>query len=219
MNKGKYRVLLFDAANTLIHKPDLWIRISGVLQKYNIEVDQVELRKKHKLLSEIVHFPDRTSAEFYRIFNYEFLLSLGIVAGNQMLDELFEACTYLPWRAFDDTRSLENIPVKKAILSNFNTKLAEHINEIFPRNFFDAIIGSEKEGIAKPDIAFYQRALAILDEEPGSILYIGDSLKLDILPARSLGIDAWLIDRDNNFNAFDKRITSLDELGKIMELS
>ena len=219
MNKENYKVLLFDAANTLIHKPDLWIRISNVLEKYSIKVDQLELKKKHKLLSEIIHFPDRTSAGFYRTFNYEYLLSLGVVADNKMLDELFAACTYLPWKAFEDTAALKKITLKKAILSNFNSQLADHIYEIFDKDVFDTIIGSEKEGVAKPNIAFYQRALEILDVTPKSVLYIGDSLKLDILPAQSLGIDAWLIDRDDNFTAFKKRITSFSELNKIMGLS
>lgn len=217
MNKEKYEVVLFDAANTLIHKPDLWVRISGVLKKHSIEVDQQELRKKHKLLSEIIHFPDRTSADFYRSFNYELLLSLGIVADNQLLDEVFTACTYLPWKVFEDVKILKGITVKKAILSNFSSKLKGHIEELFGKNFFDTIIGSEEEGVGKPDIAFYQRALKILNVDPKSVLYVGDSLKLDVLPARSVGIDAWLIDRDNNFSGFKKRIASFDELEKIME--
>jgi FMN phosphatase YigB (HAD superfamily) len=214
-----YKVVLFDAANTLIHKPDLWDRLSGVLRKYDIFVDDEQLRKKHKLVSEIIHFPDRTSAEFYRRFNYEYLLSLGIIADNQMLDDIFSACTYLPWKAFDDTAELRNIQPKKAILSNFNFNLSNHIEEIFGENFFDVIIGSEKEGLSKPDLGFYNRALEILDVAPQDILYIGDSLKLDVIPAQSLGIDAWLMDRDNNFGACKKRVTSFGEFAKLLSHS
>lgn len=212
MNIENYDFILFDAANTLIHKPDLWDRMLEVLNNNNITVDQMELRRKHKVLSEIIHFPDRTSSDFYKTFNYEVLISLGIVANDKVLDEVFKACSYLPWRAFEDTESLKNLKINKAILSNFNSSLQDLIENIFGNTVFDAIIGSEVEKISKPDIQFYKRAIEILNVEPNRILYIGDSLKLDVIPARSLGIDAWLIDRDQNFMHFDKRIGSLKEL-------
>ncbi|WP_214228886.1 HAD family hydrolase [Pedobacter sp. B4-66] len=212
MNIENYDFILFDAANTLIHKPDLWDRILQVLSNNNITVDQMELRRKHKVLSEIIHFPDRTSSEFYKTFNYEVLISLGIVANDKVLDEIFKACSYLPWRAFEDTESLKNLKINKAILSNFNSSLQDLIETIFGKTVFDVIIGSEVEKVSKPDIQFYKRAIEILNVEPNRILYIGDSLKLDVIPAQSLGIDAWLIDRDQNFTHFDKRISSLKEL-------
>lgn len=214
MNIHKYDLLLFDAANTLIHKPDLWSRIIDVLAANNITVDRLELKRKHKILSEIVHFPDRTSSDFYKTFNYELLLSLGIIADNKLLDEVFKACSYLPWKAFDDTNHIKEIKIKKAILSNFNSSLKNNIEGIFGDTLFETIIGSEIEGIGKPEIGFYKRALEILNIEPDRILYVGDSLKLDIIPAQSLGIDAWLIDRDENFKGFKKRISSLTELDK-----
>jgi len=60
------------------------------------------------------------------------------------------------------------------------------------------------------------RILEILNVKPDRILYVGDSLKLDIIPAQAIGIDAWLIDRDKNFTHFNKRIDSLKDLERLI---
>jgi putative hydrolase of the HAD superfamily len=216
MSKNNYELILFDAANTLIHKPALWDNILNVLRDYNILIDKTELRKKHKLISEIIHFPDRTSPDFYKNFNNELMLSLGIIPSEKLLDDIFDSCTYLPWEAFDDTKYIKEIDIPKAILSNFNSSLKDHVEAVFGKNIFSTIIGSEKEGVGKPSLKFYERALTILNIDPAKIIYIGDSLKLDIIPASKVGIDSWLIDRDNNFTYFDKRINSLQELKNII---
>lgn len=212
---GKYEVLLLDAANTIIHKPAIWPGFLGACSKNGFDIDEIELRKKHKILSEIIHFPDVTSKEFYRTFNNEVLLSMGIIASEQLLDDIFAACTYLPWEPFEDTFILRELKIKKAVLSNFNSSLKFKMKDIFGENMFDSIIGSEEEGIGKPNVKFYLRALELLAVEPGKVLYVGDSLKLDVIPAQSIGIDAWLIDRDRNFLHFNKRIDSLSGLYKI----
>lgn len=213
---GKYEILLLDAANTIIHKPDIWPGFLNACSKNGFDINEIELRKKHKLLSEIIHFPDVTSKEFYSTFNNEVLLSLGIIASQQLLDDIFTACTYLPWKPFEDTIILNELTIKKAVLSNFNSSLKLKIRDIFGENMFDNIIGSEDEGIGKPNVKFYLRALDLLNVEPEKVLYIGDSLKLDVIPAQSIGIDAWLVDRDRNFTNFNKRIDSLSGLSKII---
>ncbi|MBG6236603.1 FMN phosphatase YigB (HAD superfamily) [Pedobacter sp. CAN_A7] len=212
----KYKVLLLDAANTIIHKPDFWVKFVSVLDRNGIDVDLLELKQKHKLISEIVHFPDRTSKDFYHSFNSQVLLALGIVPSDQLLDNIHSECTYLPWTAFDDTKSLYDIKLRRAILSNFNSSIKDKICDLFGNELFDQIIGSEEHGIGKPNLEFYKRALDILEVQPDQILYIGDSLKLDVIPAQSLGIDSWLIDRDNNYKSFKNRITTLAEIANIL---
>jgi len=217
MQQGKkFEILLLDAANTIMHKPALWCGFSTVLQANHIPLDDLELRRKHKILSEVIHFPDQTSEDFYYSFNAELLLSLGIIPDEKLLKALFLECTYLPWQPFADTFSLKTLNIRKAVLSNFNGTLGDKIATLFGRDFFEVIIGSEEQQLSKPDIRFYQRAVQLLDIAPEKILYIGDSLKLDVIPAQALGIDAWLIDRDKNYLNFNKRINSLTEVAELM---
>jgi len=220
MQQGmRYDILLLDAANTIMHKPDLWCGFSTVLKAHRIPVDDLELRRKHKILSEVIHFPDQTSENFYHTFNAEVLLSLGIIPHEELLKALFQECTYLPWKPFKDAFSLKNLNIRKAVLSNFNSTLGGKIESMFGSGFFDVIIGSEEQQLSKPDVRFYQRAVQLLNISPEKILYVGDSLKLDVIPAQSLGISAWLIDRDKNYLNFSKRINSLTEVAELVSSS
>ncbi len=206
------KYLLFDAANTLIYKPNLWERILKVLQDNGYKINETELKLKHKLLSEIINFPDTTSRGFYEEFNSELLMALGIIPDENLLKELFEACSYLPWKAFDDCEEIKKLDIKKAVVSNFNSSLQEKLEGLIGENIFDEYIVSEKENLRKPSLEFYARALEKLNAEAGEIIYIGDSLKLDVIPAKKLGIKVLLIDRDNIYPSAKDRITNFSEI-------
>ena len=206
------KYLLFDAANTLIHKPNLWERILKVLQDNGYKINETELKLKHKLLSEIINFPDTTSRGFYEEFNSELLMALGIIPDENLLKELFEACSYLPWKAFDDCEEIKKLDIKKAVVSNFNSSLQEKLEGLIGENIFNEYIVSEKENLRKPSLEFYVRALEKLNAKASEIIYIGDSLKLDVIPAKKLGIKALLIDRDNIYPSAKDRITNFSEI-------
>ena len=208
-------VLLFDAANTLIHKPQLFTKAKDVFEKFGIHTDINELKAKHKIVSELILFPDRTNKEFYSQFNREWLYSLGILPKEELLTDLFEACSYLPWEKFNDTDILKDLSIKKAILSNFNEGLDALISKHFP-NIFSKLIVSETERIRKPDVKFYERAVEVLDVNPEEIIYIGDSMKLDIEPALKVGMKPYLIDRNNDYPFSSYTISSLTQLNQII---
>ncbi len=65
---------------------------------------------------------------------------------------------------------------KTAILSNFWTGARERFNQQFnlPTDIFDQIILSSEEGMAKPDIGFYQLAATRLNTRPEAALFIDD---------------------------------------------
>ena len=213
------KVILVDAANTIIHKPILWTKINEVFLSHNIHIPLNEIKEKHKLISEIINFPDRTNEEFYKHFNSELLLSLGLIPSENIVNDLFKACTYLPWEAFDDVQQINELSCKRAVLSNFNSGLEKLLTKIVSVNF-DAIVVSEIEKVRKPQVEFYKNAIAKLGVLPNEIIYIGDSLKLDMIPALTVGMNVLLIDRDNHYPHFKSRINSFGELAtKINELN
>lgn len=210
------RAVFFDVANTLLEKPDLFTRIQKVLKAHGVDVQTDELRTKHKLLSEWILFPDKTSASFYRSFNTELLYSLGVIPHEKLLDDIFQACTYLEWRPFEDTTALDDITVPMGIISNWDTSLNEKLGLHFHHSF-RWVLGSGMEGVRKPAIEFYQRMIDLTDLDPSEIMYVGDSVKLDIEPAITCGIRAVLIDRLNVFTASGlHRIQTLHELKNIL---
>ncbi|MFC7444404.1 HAD family hydrolase [Mesoflavibacter profundi] len=205
------KYILFDVAGTLLHKPEVYDKILEVLFKNNYKVDLQILKKHHKLLSEVIKFPDRTDKTFYQNFNSELLYSLGIIPNQDILEQIFKACSYLPWQAFNDCSVLQELNIPIGIISNFNSSLEDVLKDKIDVSFSNIFV-SEKIGYSKPDIRLYKLALDKLNILPEDVLYIGDSFKLDYQPASQLGIKTLIIDRDNFYPNHSNIISSLEQI-------
>lgn len=205
------RYVFFDVSGTILGKPSLFQKINEVLTEFGYSISLQELKYKHKLVSEVIHFPDRTDESFYNNFNAELLRLLGIIPTQELVKAIFNNCTYLPWEKYEDTKVLSELNVPIGIISNFNTTLKDKLNQFFGPIFKDVLV-SEELGVAKPKIEFYQKALERLNYAPNEVLYIGDSIKLDIEPATHLGIKSLLIDRDNFYDSSEYKIKNLSEI-------
>lgn len=201
-------LLLLDAANTLIYKPAFYTRFLEVCNTFGYSIDIQQLKGTHKLLSEAIIFPDKTSREFYQQFNGELLYCLGIIPTSEMLDAIFSACSYLPWVAFDDVDVIRKWPGKVGVLSNFHKGLVEILEGLIPKGISDLVI-SEASVYRKPDVRFFKEAIERFGVQPNEVYYIGDSPKLDLEPGLAAGMNAWLIDRDNFYPACQRRLLSL----------
>jgi putative hydrolase of the HAD superfamily len=209
------KYIFFDVSGTILGKPSLFQKINDVLIAFGYVISLDELKQKHKLLSEVIHFPDRTDEQFYMHFNSELLRLLGIVPSEEILNAIFKNCTYLPWEKFEDANVLSQIKLPIGIISNFNSTLKEKLNQFFGPVFKDILV-SEELGVAKPKIEFYQKALDKIGYSANEILYVGDSIKLDIEPATQLGMKCLLIDRDNFYQNSSYKIASLNEISQFI---
>lgn len=207
---------MLDAANTLIHKKDFYSNFEKALAEFDISISFEKLKRNHRLISECSDFPDKTSRDFYRKFNSDVLFSLGVLPSEEILESIHEHCSGLPWGIFDDVLSLYDLDIEVFILSNFHSGLDKIIEELIPNRISDILV-SENHLFRKPDVRFYQAAIDKIGVHPSEIVYVGDSLKLDILPGNSVGMNSWLIDRDNYFPNFDFRLSTLNELKKNLE--
>lgn len=211
------KYLLLDVAGTLLHKPDLFLTINNTLRNFGYTIALDHLRYNHKMLSETIKFPDRTDVDFYSYFNSELLYSLGIIPNAELLNAVFQSCSYLPWEKFEDTDVLKEIEIPIGIISNFNSSLKKKMNNYFGSIFSDFFI-SEELGISKPSLEFYEKAIEKIKIEPKDILYVGDSFKLDLEPAVRLGINTFIVDRDNFYPNNPNTIQSLLELKNKIQL-
>lgn len=205
------KYLLLDVAGTILFKPQLYTRIYNVLKNNNYNVSLDKLKYNHKILTEIIKFPDRTDSNFYLYFNSELLYSLGIVPNDFLLESIFNECSYLSWEKYDDVDVLDKLQIPIGILSNFNSSLKHKLSKEFGC-IFSNIFVSEELGLAKPSLGFYNSALKEININPKEILYIGDSFKLDYYPASTLGLNAYVIDRDNFYGDSLKTISSLNQI-------
>ena len=205
------KYLFFDVSGTLLYKPELIFKISEILNSFGYSISNEELSFKHKLLSEIFDFPDRTDYFFYKKFNSAFLSLLGIVPDEKILENIFKKCSYLSWKKYSDTDFLKKIDMPMGIISNFNSSLKKKLNFFFG-DIFSHVFVSEEIMLSKPDPEFYNFVIDSLNCKPNQILYVGDSIKLDIEPASKLGINTLLIDRQNFYSKNDFLISNLEEI-------
>lgn len=206
------RIIFFDVEGTLLYKDGLYETIRSVLEQAGFSVSLELVHRQHKTVSGLIPFPNKTSQEFYNGFNSEFLYSLGIIPSQTLLDDLHYRCKSLPWRTYDDTSVLSSISIPRGILSNWDETLPKKLSTLIPYSF-DHIFGSAETGLRKPDREFYRKAFVQTGVAFEEILYIGDSVKLDMVPALSLGAAAVLIDREGYYPYYNgKRIRTLDEI-------
>jgi HAD superfamily hydrolase (TIGR01549 family) len=210
------KAVFFDVANTLLEKPGLYPAISSVLTSHGYAISMNDLAKRHRMLSEVVEFPDKTSETFYQKFNAQLLLLLGIPPDETLLDEIFKACTYLPWKTFDDVESLHTLTLPKGVVSNWDRslpqKLKQHVNLEF-----SWIFGSEELGVRKPDLAFFETMLSRSGFRADEVMYVGDSIKLDVMPSAKAGMKSVLIDRLDLYPDTPLlRITKMEELARYL---
>jgi HAD superfamily hydrolase (TIGR01509 family) len=211
------KAIFFDVANTLLYKPSLFEKMVEVFKNHGLTVDPDELAYKHKILSEALDFPDKTNEHFYRTFNSQIVLSLGIEPADQLLSELFKNCSYLPWRPFEDTEVLSSLKIPFGIISNWDNRLEHRLKENFAF-LFKWILGSEETGLRKPDERFFMKMLENSDFRPDEIMMVGDSIRLDIAPAVKLGMRAVLVDRIDVYpNTPFEKINSLVDIVKLIQ--
>lgn len=212
----EFEYIFFDLANTLVHKEEVFKQIYDILKENGKGISLEKIIYVHKIVSETIDFPDKTNTEFYKKFNRLFLNALGVVSDKNLGYEIYERCRKLPWQIFEDTKIIKELPIRKGIISNWDKTLKDKL-DVFFGDIFTTIIGSADIGIKKPDVEIYKFAIKNIGILPEKILYVGDSLKLDYIPAKEAGMNVWLLDRHNLFpNNCCQKISSLMQIKNIL---
>lgn len=212
----KAKAIFFDAANTLLHKPGLYPAINNVLSNYGVTVSYSKFLASHRFLSEVILFPDQTSSGFYRDFNSHLLRSFGVVPTDDLLDALFSACLNLPWVPFPDTDHLAAITLPMGVLSNWDSSLRKRLS-LITNTRFEWVFGSAEQSVRKPEFDFFRKVFQATGLEAGELVYVGDSMRLDIEPALHLGMNAILLDRDGLYpGSTVPRIRNLGEIASLL---
>lgn len=209
-------MIFFDVANTLLHKPDVFTNIQSVLKSHDIEISLDHINKTHKALSEVLKFPDKTSKDWYKVFNRELLFALGVIPSDELVVEVFEACTYNKWLPFEDSSVLYDFTGDLGVISNWDGTLRDKLKEFFTIDF-KVVIGSKEFGLSKPNPKIFEEAIKQSGKPAQELVYIGDSIKLDMVESLNQGFRSILIDRDNVYPYYNgERVQSLHELKNLL---
>lgn len=126
------------------------------------------------------------------------------------------------WQLYSDTLEtlgfLQNLGLRMAIISNFDSRLESVTEGLGIRHFFDHLFTPGRVGAAKPDPKIFAEALKALGIGALDAVHVGDSMTGDVQGARAAGITPILLDRSNRYrNAGDLlRIGALSEVGRIV---
>lgn len=90
------------------------------------------------------------------------------------------------------------------VVSNFDASLTPTLRALDLSVYFDFTVTSESAGAAKPEPAIFHRALGEFDMgplSPGDVAHVGDELENDYFAPRSLGMTAFLVDREGQLSS------------------
>ncbi len=194
---NKYKKTLRDPQEEEFY--NIWLRAS---EKHNKEYLRGNLSFKEqriKRLQEVfLHFQKSiTEDEALRIF-FEYL-------------DVYEAS----WKCFDDViPCLKNLKEHQlGIISNGDK--AQQIKKLKIGGvfgYFRHFIISSEAGFPKPDRKIFDFACRKANVLPENAVYIGDNLETDIEPAKNIGMQAVLIDRECRYSTGYNKINTLKQL-------
>uniref|UniRef100_A0A8C2BGF2 Haloacid dehalogenase-like hydrolase domain-containing protein 3 n=1 Tax=Cyprinus carpio TaxID=7962 RepID=A0A8C2BGF2_CYPCA len=124
------------------------------------------------------------------------------------------------WEVFPDSYSTLEfctaLGLKQGVVSNFDKRLEGILRGCGLLTLFSFLLTSEEAGAAKPDPAIFTQALVRCGVPASSVVHVGDHYVKDYLTSRSLGIQGYLLDRQDCHEHLDvppqRRLHSLDEL-------
>lgn len=120
-------------------------------------------------------------------------------------------------------RALKELGYRVGIVANQPDGIAGQLEAM--NLALDVIATSATYGVAKPDPAFFKRIVEDCGVPAGEIVYVGDRLDNDVLPAQSVGMEAVFIRRGPwgfvhahwpEMDQVRHRIDSLDELPDVL---
>ncbi|XP_042193519.1 haloacid dehalogenase-like hydrolase domain-containing protein 3 [Callorhinchus milii] len=105
------------------------------------------------------------------------------------------------WETFADVKGAldhcNKLGIRMGVISNFDRRLEQVLSSCELRHYFEFVLTSEDVGVTKPDQRIFRAALEMARVEPPQAAHIGDDVRKDYLAARSVGMNGFLIRRDD----------------------
>ena len=230
MKHNGLKAIFLDAADTLFYVTGgVGAMYYKVAQQYSPKGTAEEIGSAFKEVfsnAPPLTFPglsDHERKEREKRYWYDLVIDVFTRTGmfdnfDEYFDELFETFRTKAWQIFHETvpllQELKNRGLLVIVVSNFDTRIYDVINQLGITHYFDSVITSSESGFAKPDAGIFNIALQKHGLKSYECLHVGDSYRLDYLGAASAGIEAVLLDRKGTHSNEDKvkTIKNLTEL-------
>lgn len=105
------------------------------------------------------------------------------------------------------------------IVSNFYGNLETILREAGLSRFFEVVVDSNRVGLRKPDPEIFLLALTRLKLKGSEVIFVGDSLARDVIPAMKTGMKAvWLKPEDGASGVERQSAASHDSIARLSDL-
>lgn len=212
-------LITFDAGGTLFDmvpsRDDIFVKIlSRRFEGLSGPLTVAALRKADRLFdAEFASQDGKNEEPFWRRYDKFVFRELGIEddsgAVHSELDATFSQA--IPkvdsWVDFPETRSvLERVKArgfKLGVVSNATDLTKRVLDNLDLSRYFDFIIVSEEVGFRKPRPEIFRLAASMGGTSPNRALHIGDKFAVDVVGAKSAGMNAVLVDRASTYDDLD----------------
>lgn len=238
MDFSNIKGIIFDYGGTIDSRGDHW---SHILRKgwevAGIDASDQQFREAYvhaeRQLAKVRHIDAGDS--FHTLLRKKIQVELdyfiengGRLSGKDDVEDaalkIADYCNRYALECVEEARPvLEALAAKYplVLVSNFYGNVDAVLRAFGIRKYFNGIIESSVVGIRKPDPRIFMLGVVALGLKPDEVLVVGDSLKKDILPARSIGCrTAWIKGRGwtpEEDAADDPAL--IPELGALLELT
>lgn len=208
------RAVSFDIHGTLIHSPRLGEVYAQVLGRHGIEVTPDRALEVVRDVWQEFSCRRRAERDLFSSHPggskglwFEFIDRVCEHLGSEppspfAKSELFRKFAGSePWDIYPEVievlEALQQKDLKMVVISNWDDRLPELLEELELAGYFETIVFSAGVGVEKPFPAIFQRALAALELPAEQVVHIGDRVKEDVEGARGVGMQSIHLDREN----------------------
>ena len=208
----KYKAVFFDVGGTLLRvHPSVGEVYTRHARSYGFSGDAADVDKQFRLQWNAmggIESLGRQSGmtiekKFWRDLVFQVFEHFG---GLQDFENYFEQIYDVfrkkdCWRVYEDVlesgilEKLKRRGVILGVVSNWDSRLQDTLDDIGLARHFDFILASTVVGSAKPDQKIFAEALKLSGVRAEEACHIGDEPLTDIKGARLAGVDGILIDR------------------------
>lgn len=211
--------MIFDLFGTLVSNHRLFGPVCEKMAKDG-SADLKELENEFVRLYR-KYFKDYHKAAFQPEKFYYYLLMDEMIKKFNLSGDIESYCNYMyssfgKLPAYPDAKILKKLfrEYTIAIITNADTSF---VNEAIRNNRipYHVLLTSEMARSYKPSCEIFNRALHLMGLERDDVIFVGDSIRVDMMGAAGAGIKGVLIDRSRSYPDYVPRITSLEELQHI----
>ncbi len=147
------------------------------------------------------------------------------LSAEQVMQILSDSVVYQPFPGVKATlAALKKRGVRLGVLSNWDFKLQNALEDAELAPFFDFALSSAQAGTEKPARDFFEKGFALArrfkpDLKPKECFYIGDHYEKDVLGARQAGLSPlWLVRDSRDLPSGEIHEAAQDDVPKLKSL-